>query len=255
MTMRKGRPYDPAWDLWRPQRRWTGVVASAIVCSIFLGVVAFHYTSKPTPPVATIAPGAQSQLKGAYFPPVAPNSKDIQRVSGTKSTSAINFTTTGKLMIWYFQCACRANFGVLVHDSKGAVLDVPANQVGRTVISMPARYPQGKLSVNVIADGQWTISLIDPTNLPSLPLPYEYLSGGLSVLGPFSGPSAQLSTVFLGGVGKHFVMTISDGTLYKPMLLYYESQTFDRPMNLPKLPPRYWLIINGNGLWQVKVKK
>ena len=255
MTMRKGRPYDPAWDLWRPQRRWTGVLATAIVSSIFLGVLAFHFTSKPAAAPAVISSGSHSELKGPYYPPIAPNSNDIQRIDGTKSTSGLSFTTTGHFMIWYFTCQCTTNFGVIVHGEDGAVLDIPVNNVGRTVVSMPAIYSQQKLGVNVIADGQWSISLMDPTNLPTQTVPYEYLSTGYSVLGPFTGPQVHLATVSLGGIGIHFVMTLADTSLSKPRLLYFESQSFDRPLDLTDAPSKFWLIINGNGLWQVKVKK
>jgi hypothetical protein len=255
MTMRKGRPYDPAWDLWRPQRRWTGVVATAIVSSIFLGVLAFHFTSKPAAKPAVIPHSSQSDLKGAYYPPIAPNSNDIQKITGTKSTSDLSFTTTGKFMIWYLTCECITNFGVIVHGENGSVLDIPVNNVGQTVVSMPANYTQQTLKLNVIADGQWSVSLMDPTHLPTLPTPYEYLSSGNSVLGPFSGSRVQLGTVFLGGIGNRFVMSLADDSVGKPRLLYFESQSFDRPMELTDAPSTFWLIVSGNGLWQIKVKK
>jgi len=35
----------------------------------------------------------------------------------------------------------------------------------------------------------------------------------------------------------------------------YESQTFGKTFDRTDLPPKFWLIVNGQGLWQVKVKK
>jgi len=255
MTLRKGRPYDPAWDVWQPRRRWPGIVASAIVIGGFLGALAFHFTSKPTTPPAVIAPGSLSQVKLPYFPPVSPTSHDLQQVSGTKSTSGVHFTTTGKLMVWYFQCRCVANFGIIVHNASGAVLDVPVNNVGRTILAVPAYYSQMNLAVSVIADGEWTISLIDPTHLANQSLPLDFLSAGQSVLGPFSGPNFEASLGFLGSIGNRFTMAVSDGSINAPKLVMFEAQPFTRTLVQTKLPPKFFLIINGNGFWQLKVKK
>jgi hypothetical protein len=255
MILRKGRPYDPAWDAWQPRRRWPGVVASAIVVSGFLGAVAFHYTSKPTTAPSVIPPSSLGQMRMPYFPPVSPTSQDLQQVSGKKSASGVQFTTTGKLMIWYFQCRCVANFGIIVHNSTGAVLDVPVNNVGHTVLAVPASYEKLKLSVSVIADGEWTVSLIDPSHLANQSIPFEFFSAGQSVLGPFTGPNIEASMGFLAGIGHHFTMSISDGSSATPKLIVFESQTFTRTLVQTKLPPRFFLIINGDGFWQVKVKK
>ena len=255
MILRKGRPYDPAWDAWQPRRRWPGILASAIVVSGFLGAVAFRYTSKPTTAPVVIPPSSLSQLRPPYFPPVSPTSNDLQQASGKKSTTGVRFTTTGKLMVWYFRCGCVANFGIIVHNATGGVLDVPVNSVGRTGLAVPAYYPKLNLSVSVIADGEWTVSLIDPSHLANQPLPLDFLSAGQSVLGPFTGPSLDASVSFLAGIGKRFVMTISDGSTATPKLVVFESQSFNKTLVQTKLPPRFFLIINGDGLWQVKVKK
>lgn len=255
LILRKGRPYDPAWDAWLPTRRWTGVLASAVVVSMFFGVLAFHFTSKPAAPPAAIAPGSLSDIKGSYFPPVAPNSANLQQLSGTKSTTDAQFRTTGQMMIWYLECRCVANFGVIVHDALGSILDIPANSVGRTVLAIPARYTKQNLTVSVIADGQWTISLLDPSDLPFLEEPFSYLSTGTSVLGPFSGHNAELSAGFFAGIGTRFAMWLTDGSLATPGLLFFESQTFNKTFERTDLPPKFWLIVSGQGLWQVKVKK
>jgi len=255
LILRNGRPYDPAWDAWRPARRWTGVLASAVAISVFLGVLAFHFTSKPATPAPAITPSAQSEIKGPYFPPVAPNSPDMQQVTGTKSMTDARFTTTGQFMIWYLQCRCVTNFGVIVHDARGSILEVPANTVGRTALAIPARYAKQNLSVSVIADGKWTISLIDPSHLAYLNEPFQYVSTGSSVLGPFAGPKAAMTAAYLAGIGSRLVVTLSNGSLSSPVLMFYESQSFNKTGEWTNLPPRFWLIVNGNGLWAIKVTK
>jgi len=159
------------------------------------------------------------------------------------------------MMIWYLECRCVANFGVIVHDARGSILDIPANSVGRNVLAIPVRYAKQKLTVSVIADGQWTISLLDPSHLPFLEEPFSYLSAGPSVLGPFSGRNAELSAAFMAGVGSKFAMHLTDGSLAAPSLLLYESQSFAKTFERTDLPTKFWLIVNGQGLWQVKVKK
>ena len=255
MVIRKGRPYDPSWDAWQPRRRWPGVLASAIVVSGFLGAIAFSYTSKPTAAPVVIPQSSLNQVKAPYFPPVSPTSNDLQQASGKKSTTGVRFTTTGQLMVWYFQCRCVANFGIIVHDALGAVLDVPVNSVGTTTMSAPAYYAKANLSVSVIADGEWTVSLIDPSHLANQALPMEFISAGQSVLGPFAGPNFEAAVGFLGGIGTHFTMSVSDGSTATPKLVAFESQTFTRTLVQTKMPPRFFLIINGDGFWQIKVKK
>ena len=254
ITLRKGRPYDPAWDAWQPRRRWPGIIVSAIVVAGFIGALAFKYSAKVAAPPSTFPTQSQNQIKPVYFPPVAPGSAQLQQISGTKSASSLHFHSTGKLMIWYFQCHCVTNFGVIVHDSTGAVIDVPLNTTGKSTISTPAQYPAGDLSVGVIADRQWTISLIDPSSLPTMKLPYSYLSGGESILGPFSSRSMTLDLGFIGAIGNHFTMTMSDGTLSTPKLWAIDSQSFSKHLELSNLPDKYWLIVNGEGLWQIKAK-
>lgn len=255
LILRKGRPYDPAWDAWQPRRRWPGVVVSAIVISGFLGALAFNLTSKPSTPPSVIPPSALGQISTPYFPPVSPASHDLQQASGKKSTSGVRFTTTGKLMVWHFQCRCVANFGIIVHNTSGTVLDVPVNNVGRTILAVPAYYAKLNLSVSVIADGEWTVSLIDPSHLANQALPLEFVSAGQSVLGPFAGPNFEAAVGFLGGIGNHFTMAISDGSTATPKLVAFESQAFTRTLVQTKMPPRFYLIINGDGFWQIKVKK
>ena len=255
LILRKGRPYDPAWDAWRPRRRWPGVVVSAVVISGFLGALAFNFTSKPSTPPSVISPSALGQISAPYFPPVSPVSHDLQQASGKKSTSGVRFTTTGKFMIWYFQCRCVTNFGIIVHDASGTVIDVPVNNVGRTNLAAPAYYAKSNLSVSVIADGEWTVSLIDSSHLENQAVPLEFLSVGQSVLGPFAGPHLEAVLGFIGGIGNHFTMTVSDGSTATPRLVAFESQSFYRTLVETNLPPRFFLIINGDGVWSAKVKK
>ena len=59
---------------------------------------------------------------------------------------------------------------------------------------------------------------------------------------------------FIGAIGNHFTMTMSDGTLSTPKLWAIDSQSFSKHLELSNLPDKYWLIVNGEGLWQIKAK-
>ena len=253
IEIRKGRPYDPSWDLWRPKRRWPGVVITAVIVAGFVAVLGYRYTTTPAALPSAFAPTSTSQLQPPYFPPVNPKSAALQTLTGSKNRTMVPVSATGGLMVWYFQCRCFANFGIIVHDSSGQVVDIPSNATGVVTSAVPARYAKGRYTLDVIADGAWTISLIDPHGLSPLPLPYSYLSTGRSVLGPFKGPAAKFEVDFAGAIGARMSMTISDGTSTMPSLALLDSTMFVKKFTLNKLPNRYWLIVDGNGFWNVKV--
>jgi len=50
-------------------------------------------------------------------------------------------------------------------------------------------------------------------------------------------------------------MSVTDGSLATPRLLMFESQAFSKTLVQTRLPKKYWLIVNGNGFWQLKVKQ
>ena len=188
---------------------------------------------------SAFAPTSTSQLQPPYFPPVNPKSAALQTLTGSKNRTMVPVSATGGLMVWYFQCRCFANFGIIVHDSAGQVVDIPSNATGVVTSAVPARYAKGRYTLDVIADGAWTISLIDPHGLSPLPLPYSYLSTGRSVLGPFKGPAAKFEVDFAGAIGARMSMTISDGTSTMPSLALLDSTMFVKKFTLNKLPNRY----------------
>ena len=255
IEIRKGRPYDPAWDLWRPKRRWPGVLLTAVIVSGFVIVLGYRYATAPKEQTAAFTPSPSTPLQAPYFPPVNPKSAALQQLTGNKNRTSIPVRATGKLMVWYFQCRCFANFGVIVHDSSGQVVDIAYNSTGVVTAAVPARYGAGNYTIDVIADGSWTVSFIDPHGLAPLPLPYSYLSTGKSVLGPFSGPSATVGVDFVGAIGARLSLLVSDGTTAQPALAVLDQTMFVKKFPLKNLPSRYWLIVDGAGYWDVKVSQ
>jgi len=253
MTMRKGRPYDPAWDLWRPARRWPGILLSGLVLASLGGLLAYRFTSNTSIKAPVVTPSAQDPLRPAYLPPVTPGTPDYQSFHGNKSQNYIPVHANGHLMVWYLECQCRANFGVLVHNAAGALVDIPVNGVGTVLLAAPAQYAAGNYTFNVIADGRWKAALINPLGLSTQATPFSYLSAGQSVLGPFAGPTAHLTIGYMGTIGTRMIVTASDGSIGKPRLLVFDVTGFVKKLTLTDLPPRYWLIMNGTGFWDLKV--
>lgn len=255
IEIRKGRPYDPSWDLWRPKRRWPGVVATAIILSGFVVVLGYRYASPPPAPQPTFVHNPATSVQPAYFPPVSPDSSALQQITGDRNRTSVPVRATGNLMIWYFQCRCFANFGVIVHDAAGQVVDIAYNATGVVTAAVPARYAAGNYTIDVIADGSWTVSLIDPRSLAPIPAPFSYLSSGQSVVGPFTGPNATLTVDYVGAIGTKMMMFISDGTSATPGLSVLDQTFFSKKFTLHDLPNKYWLIMNGAGYWKVTVDR
>ena len=212
--MRKGRPYDPAWDAWRPARRWPGVLLSAFAVAVFVGAIAYHYSAHSGVKIPSYNPPAVDRVQPPYAFPVALNSSAAQTYQGKMTESNLTFVATGRLMVWDMRCKkCNANFGVLVHNSTGATVDIPANAIGESQSTVPAAYAKGTYHVTVIADAPWTVSLIDPTALATLAAPFNYFTYGTGVLGPFSGNDSSLLMGYIGTLGSAATVTVYDESL------------------------------------------
>jgi len=167
----------------------------------------------------------------------------------------LTFVATGRLMVWDMRCKkCNANFGVLVHNSTGATVDIPANAIGESQSTVPAAYAKGTYHVTVIADAPWTVSLIDPTALATLAAPFNYFTYGTGVLGPFSGNDSSLLMGYIGTLGSAATVTVYDESLKSaPQKLIYSSASFYKSLTIPSPPARYYLVITTTGLWNLKV--
>jgi hypothetical protein len=255
LVLRHGRPYDPAWDLWRPVRRWPGVLVAAVVTAALLIAVGYHLEHK----VRQVAPPTpiKSNLhaKPPYFAPVTPTSPGVQNFTGTTSKVMIPFTSPGTLSQWEFACSCHTNFDVEVHDAFGHLVAIPLNSIGRTYVTSLANYPAGHYNFSVNADGPWNITLIDESKVPVLKPPFVYASTGSSVLGPFPASHNTLIVGFVGDRGQLLSIHLVDknGVSYGyPVFTIH--RIFDKTYVLSPVPGPYYLEVTGAGLWLVDVK-
>jgi len=230
-------------------------MVTAIIVSGFVVVLGYRYASPPPATPASFVHNPATTLHPPYFPPVNPKSAALQQITGNKNRTSVPVHASGSLMVWYFQCRCFANFGVIVHDHTGQVVDIAYNATGVVTAAVPARYAAGNYTIDVIADGSWTISFIEPRGLAPLSLPFKYLSSGKSVLGPFTGPKSSITVNYVGPTGSRLTVLVSDGTTALPTFAVIDQTFFSKKLDLTDLPPRYWLIVNGDGYWNVAVDR
>lgn len=254
MVVRHGRPYDPAWDLWRPIRRWPGVLVAAIVTVGLMLAIAYHFEHRVAQAKPAYSLPVNRHLHGTYFPPVT-NLAGTQTFTGTHSRYAIPFTSQGHFSVWTFHCFCLNNFAAIVRTQSGKVADVPLNEIGGTRTTAPANYAAGGYTIDVIADGPWTINLIDETKLAPLPMPYSYASSGNSVLGPFTGASAHtLDYGYLAALGQLFTIQIVDQNGVSYGYKAFTLKSGGGSVALTGMPPKFSLIVKGAGIWLVSLK-
>ena len=250
MIIRNGRPYDPAWDLWRPPRRWPGAFLAALAIIGLVVAVVFHYSGKTHPKKPhTIFTGAGISSTAA---PLAPAS-DIITFHGKAGVTNISFTSKGTLLVWNVSCKCRDNYGVIVRNSIGDVVGVPVNATGKSSSATPAIYPAGSYTASVVSTGPWHIELIDPTHAAFLPQTYRYVSQGSSVLGPFHGPVAGITFTYIGSVGTVFTANVITLNSIPAIPTVYHHSFYYGTQSLSGLPDMYFIAVSGPNLWSVAV--
>jgi len=254
LVLRRGRPYDPAWDLWRPLRRWPGIILSAIVTAGLLTAVAYHFEHKvaAAPKPAFIVP-SKFHVLGPYFPQVDQDTAKVQRFSGKVGAFAIPFTSTGDLTSWTFRCQCTYNFDVTVRNSQHQIVGIPENSIGPTRAVAIGNYAAGNYTMDIGADGPWSINFVDDSGLPVMKVPFSYLSSGTSIFGPFPASHKSLSIGYLASLGELFTVQVVDksGNILSTPMLTIRSTS--KNVVLTSVNQPYYLIVDGQGLWLIKV--
>lgn len=264
LVMRRGRPYDPAWDRWRPTRRWPGVLLSALATAALVTAIAYHYERHAS--AATKPPfkgHSHVVISPTYMPPLPAHGTGVESFTGTgRNFSGFDrkFTSPGGLSLWEFQCLkCQDNFIVTVHNSLGTIIGVPVNSIGATTTTAAVVYPPGNYSFDVVSGtvgkpgAPWSAKLVDEADLRPMKTPFSYISSGPSVLGPISPKSDKLTLAYAETLGQLFTVQVVDvhGDILDNVVatIHNDSTT----VVIPHLPNPYFLEVNGAGLWLVDV--
>jgi len=156
--------------------------------------------------------------------------------------------------VWTFKCRCVTNFAMTVRGPLGKLVDIPLNAIGPTRNTALASYPIGHYTFDMMADGPWTVNLVDETKLAVLKTPYSYLSTGSSVLGPFPASARQLTTAYVARLGQLFSLQLVDGNNHSYGYKDFRIKSGSKTQILSGIPNPYYLIVQGQGLWYVSVK-
>jgi hypothetical protein len=235
-------------------RRWPGIVIVAVATIAFAVAVGYHFQHRVAQAKKSFSvPIGNHALNGIYFPPIT-DPTGVQTFSGTTAKYGIPFTTNGHFSTWTFKCKCSNNFATLVYNSTNTLIDVPLNEVGSTRLTAVANYPAGHYTMNVMADGPWTINLVDETKLAHVKVPFTYLSSGTSILGPFPNTAAHLTSAYRANLGELFTVEMFGPTGQSYGFKEFTIRTGSRSVVLPGAPNPYFLVVKGTGLWYISVK-
>jgi hypothetical protein len=256
-VLRHGRTYDPAWDRWRPTRRWPGVILSAIATAGLLTAIAYHYEKHATAAPRTPFKGVSvAKLSPAYFPPILRDSVKVTQFLGTGKdggASNIPLTSSGGLSSWLFRCECRANFVVTVRTEDQTIVGVPANAIGSTRTVSDGSYPAGHYLVDVRASGPWLIDYVTEGGLPTVKVPFTYVSSGTSILGPFPATARKITLGYRETLGQLFTVQVvdaNDGLVENALDTIRNAY---EQVHLTNPPNPYFLIVSGSGIWLTSV--
>jgi hypothetical protein len=254
LVLRRGRPYDPAWDLWRPVRRWPGVAASALVTAALLVAVGYHFEHKVHHVVVSTPIKTNLRVLPPYFAPLTPSSPGIQNFTGKTSRFNVAFTSPGTLTQWEFACQCHNNFNVEVHDPSGNLVGIPLNAIGRTYLTALAGYAAGHYTFDVNADGPWNISLVDESKVPVVAPPFRYASTGTSLLGPFPASHNTVAIGYVGDLGQFLSVHLVDKNGVSYGYPVFTAKRLGQTYVLSHVPNPYYFEVTGAGIWLVDVK-
>jgi hypothetical protein len=220
----------------------------------FAVAVAYHFQHRVAQERRSLSvPTSTHSINGIYFPPVV-DPTGVQTFSGTTAKYGIPFSTNGHFTTWTFKCRCSNNFAATVYDGNGSLIDVPLNEIGSTRITSVANYAAGHYTMNVMADGPWTINLIDETKLAPVKVPFSYLSSGTSILGPFPNAATHLSVAYRANLGELFTVEMFGPTGSSYGFKEFTIRSGARQIVLTGAPNPYYLVVKGTGLWYISIK-
>jgi len=162
---------------------------------------------------------------------------------------------TGGVTIFSARCSCHGNFSVEIDDVTGSPIDLPISTIGAYNGAVAEGLKQGSYSLNVVADGAWTVFVTQPRNPTGAPLPQTYTGAGQLVVGPFTaGSSVRIQAHNISTTGGHFSVRVLASDCSFQDLPFNRIGTFDGwaiSNNLSCGP--YWLDIDSDGHWSITV--
>jgi len=218
---------------------------------------------KSTSTIAPTTPKPTSTVASATAKPTATTASapaQIQTLKGTGQQAPPPFTLTAGLTTFRMKHTGKSNFAVELLDANANTVELLANVIGSydggTAVSIKTA---GKYSVNVDADGPWTIEILQPgaaERAAAVPLPQTF-----SGQGPVSSPLFSANSGSLRLAMKH-----SGDANFSVIVMDTQGRTIDLAANVigpydgskvVRLPSKgiYILVVEANGPWTIEASQ
>ncbi|MEI6453537.1 MAG: hypothetical protein WCO31_02980, partial [Actinomycetes bacterium] len=250
--------YDPAWDDWRPPRRygglWTCLLVVILAMSTF--VLVGQKASKPlstTPNAASLLhqnPKANQASGAVPFNSRAPEIK----FTGKTGEFRRRFLPSAGLAIVSVFCNCHTILGVEIFDADQNLVTVPVNNDGLYSGSFAVRLNLDWNILEVQADGPWGVSIAFPDSKNLVELPQTYLSGSDKVQGPFAGGrSIKVDASFLPISASQVTVNLVDATGKVISVLISRSGRFETSLTVGLPPGPVYIDVRSSAFWTISL--
>jgi hypothetical protein len=206
------------------------------------------------PGATTSAPGATSQpgtgattvttKRATTSPPTAAPAK---RFNGRGDSRTPPFDLVGGMTIFRSTHQGTELFVLRLFDSKGQQIRVLANQTGKYDGSIGVGAPAGAFTIEITADGPWSITVEQPRPTSGEALPAATEQRGQQVVGAFAG-GGDVRFTFTHDGQSIFTVTLFDNEGNATAILVSETGAYDNSV-VASAPPIFYLVVDADGSW------
>jgi hypothetical protein len=250
--------YDPAWDDWRPPRRygwlWTGALVVILAMSTF--VLVGHKASGPMMTIPNAVSVHQqnplvNQISGVV--PVG-NRAPVMNFSGKTGEFRRRFLPPAGLAIVSVFCNCQTILGLEIFDADQNLVTVPINNSGLFAGSFAAHFSFSWSNLEIQADGPWSVSISFPDSKTLVELPQTYSYGNDKVRGPFAGGrSIKLDASFVPISANEVTVNLIDATGKGISVLISRSGRFKTSLTVGLPPGPVYIEVRSSAFWTISL--
>lgn len=253
----------PWWKRW-----WVIVIAALLV----LGVVATaasgpdeqsdlagsaSTTTEPTEVTSSTAEATTTARPTTTAPTTtkpSPSQPADQTLSGRGQTATTGFGVEGGLTVFRMKHQGSSNFQVELLNEGGDTVEYLANVIGRYDGATAAGIDRGRYTLQINADGPWSVTVQQPRVASGAPRPQTYTGSGPNVVGPFQGGGNTRFAMRHQGDG-NFQVTLLDAKGKPVDYLANEIGAYSGSESGRTDDEPYFLNVEANGPWSIEVSK
>lgn len=227
-----------------------------LVLSALLALIPLALSGCSTQPAAaTTTATSPPPPKVEAPPPPEPEPSQIE-LSGKGQTATKTFQLSTGLTVFVMGHGGSSNFAVFLLDGNGNKVDLLANVVGRYVGAVPVGVKAGSYLLDITADGNWKITILQPRATTGRAIPASYQDKGPRALGPIQMDSGLARFTMKHDGESNFVVFLMNNKGQKLELLANEIGAWSGSKAV-RVPTRgvYWLSVEADGNWQIDISK